>query len=159
MVIALETLFFLKKYEWSCLPCRFNLIKRKHELSKIPQKKNNFINRLKYAEQKIFCICVEIYKVYEGNDYDKLYEVLSTLKNKKLKINSILFEKFKGISEKPDFEQDHSSRTAEGIYKIEHDSIRLLKWLIYYDRSYYDNMNYFDLMESICKQLILTEKS
>ena len=43
----------------------------------------------------------------------------------------------------PDFEQDYWSRTAEGIYKIRHDSIRILKWLFYYDRSYYDNVKYF----------------
>ena len=43
--------------------------------------------------------------------------------------------------ENPDFEQDYCSRTAEGIYKIRHDSIRLMKLLIYYDRSFYDNMN------------------
>ena len=52
--------------------------------------------------------------------------------------------------ENPDFEQDYWSRTAEGIYKIGHDSIRIMKWLIFYDRSYYDNMNYFDLMGSLC---------
>ena len=40
---------------------------------------------MKYAEQKIFCICIDLYKIYEGDDYDKIYEVLSTLKNKKLK--------------------------------------------------------------------------
>ena len=34
----------------------------------------------------------------------------------------------------PDFEQDYWSRAAKGIYKIGHDSIRLMKWLIYYDR-------------------------
>ena len=39
-----------------------------------------FINRLKYAEQKIFCNCIDAYKNYEGNDYNKLYEILSTLK-------------------------------------------------------------------------------
>ena len=44
-------------------------------------------------------------------------------------------------------------RTAESIYKIEHDRIRLMKCLIYYDRSYYDSMNYFDLMGFICKYL------
>ena len=44
-------------------------------------KKINFINRLKYAEQKIFCICVDVYKIYEGYDYDETYKVLSTLKN------------------------------------------------------------------------------
>ena len=32
--------------------------------------------------------------------------------------------------ENPDFEQDHWSRTAEGIYKIRHVGIRLMKWLI-----------------------------
>ena len=69
------------------------LIKRNHELTKIQGKKINFINRLKYAEHKIFCICIEVYKIYEGNDFDKLYEVLSRLKQKKLKINSVLIEK------------------------------------------------------------------
>ena len=49
----------------------------------------------------------------------------------------------------PDFEQDYWSRTAEGSYKIGHDSFRLMKWLIYYDRSYYDNMKYFDSMGSV----------
>ena len=51
--------------------------------------------------------------------------------------------------ENSDFEQENWSKTATGIYKIGHDSIRIRKWLIYYDRSYYDKMNYFDLMGSI----------
>ena len=44
-----------------------------------------YINRLKYAELKYICICVDVYKIYEGNDYDKIYEVISTFKNKKFK--------------------------------------------------------------------------
>ena len=47
---------------------------------KYTEKKINFINRLKYAEQKIFCICIEVYKIYDGDDYDEIYKVLSTLK-------------------------------------------------------------------------------
>ena len=66
--------------EWSCISCGNNVIKQKHELSKIQRKKINYINRFKYAEQKIFCICVDVYKIYEGTDFDKIYEVLSTLK-------------------------------------------------------------------------------
>ena len=31
--------------------------------------------------------------------------------------------------ENPDFEQDYWSRTALGIFKIGHVSIRLLKWI------------------------------
>ena len=30
---------------------------------------------------------------------------------------------------KPDFEQEYYSRTAIGILKIGHDSIRIMKWL------------------------------
>ena len=115
------------EYEWSCISCGLNLIKRKHELSKIQRKKINFINRLKYAELKIFCRCVDVYERYEGDDYDKIYEVLSTLKNIKLKINSILIEKYKDMNENTDFEKDYWSRTAEGVYKIGHDSDRLMK--------------------------------
>ena len=55
--------------------------------------------------------------------------------------------------ENSDFEQDSWSRTTEGIYKIGHYSIRLMKWLGYYDRSYYENINYYDLMGSICNHL------
>ena len=53
--------------------------------------------------------------------------------------------------ENPDFEQNDWSKTAEGIYKIGHDSVRIMKWVIFYDWSYYDNLNYFDLMGSIVK--------
>ena len=145
------------EYEFTCVSCGFNVNKRKRELSKI-QKKINFINRLKYAEVKVFSICLDVYKIYEGDDYDKIHEVLSTLKNKKLKINNLLIEKDKNMLLNPNFEQKHWSRTAEGIYKIGHDSIRLMKWICYYDRSYYENINYYDLMGSICRYNIDTTK-
>ena len=53
----------------------------------------------------------------------------------------------------PDFDQNQYSRTATGIYKTGHYSIRLMKWICYYDRSYYENRNYYDLMGSILKFL------
>ena len=105
---------------------------------------------MKYAEQKIFCICIDVYKIYEGDDYDEIFKVLSTLKKNNLKVNNILVEKYKDMIKNPDFEQNCFSRTAKGIYKIGHDSLRLMKWICYYDRSYYENINYYDLMASIC---------
>ena len=68
------------EYEWTCISCGFSLIKENTNLLKYNEKKINFINRLKYAELKTFCMCVDVYKIYEANDYDKLYEILSTLK-------------------------------------------------------------------------------
>ena len=64
------------EYEFTCLSCGYNVSKRKNELSKIQRKKINFINRLKYAEVKIFSICLDLYKIYEGDDYDEIYKVL-----------------------------------------------------------------------------------
>ena len=142
------------EYEYTCFSCGYNVFKRKHELTKIQRKKINFINRLKYAEQKNFCICIDLYKIYEGNDYNEIFKVLSTLKNKKLKINDKLIEIYKELLLNPNFEQNKFSLTATGIYKIGHESIRLMKWICYYDRSYYENINYYDLMGSICKYYI-----
>ena len=142
---------FPHEYEFTCFSCGYNVNKRKHELSKIQRKEINFINRLKYAEVKIFSICVDVYKFFEGDDFDEIYKVLSTLKNKKLKINNILIEKYRIMLENSDFEQDNWSRTAEGVYKLAHDSIRLMNWICYYDRSYYENINFYDLMGSVCK--------
>ena len=87
--------------------------------------------------------------IQDGNDFDKICKVLSTLKNENLKINNILIEKYKEMIEYRDFEQDSWSRTASGIYKIGHDCIRLKKLIYYYDRSYYESLYYYDMMASI----------
>ena len=90
---------------------------------------------MKYAEQKIFCICVDVYNICEDDDYEKIYEVLSTLKNKKLKIRNTIIDIYKNMLQNPDFEQNKYSITSTGIYKIGHDCIHLMKWICYYDRS------------------------
>ena len=69
------------EYEFTCIVCGYNVNKRKHEISRIQKRKVNFINRLKYAEVKIFSICVDVYKIYEGDGFAKIYEILSTSKN------------------------------------------------------------------------------
>ena len=56
--------------------------------------------------------------------------------------------------ENPNFEQNKYSLTSNGIYRIGHDSIRLMKGICYYDRSYYENINYYDLMGSLCRYII-----
>ena len=109
----------------------------------------NFVNGLKYADVKILTLCIDVYKTNEGDDYGKIFEVLSTLRKKKLKINNTLIEKFGDVLENPDFEQEYWAKTAKGNYKIGHDSIRLMKRTRYYDRSCYENIIYYDLMGSI----------
>ena len=64
-----------------------------------------------------------------------MIKIWSFIENKNLKINSILIEKYKDMLENPNFEQNYWSKTAEVINKVGHDSIRLMKWICYYDRS------------------------
>ena len=66
-------------------------------------------------------------------------------------MNKIVIEQFKDMNENSDFEQDLWSRTATSTYKTGLDSIRLMKWLAYYDRFYYENINYCDLMGYVLK--------
>ena len=40
----------------------------------------------------------------------------------------------------PSFEQNRYSITSRGVYKNVHDSIRLMKWICYYDRSHYEKI-------------------
>ena len=68
------------EYECTCIACGYNIIKRKSELSKIQRKKLSVSNRLKYAGHKIVFICIDVNKTYEGKDFIKTFEVLSTLK-------------------------------------------------------------------------------
>ena len=68
------------EYEFTCFFCGYNVIEQKQELTKIQRKKMNFIKRLKYAEHRKFCICVNVQKIYEDKDYDNLYEILCTSK-------------------------------------------------------------------------------
>ena len=89
----------LYEYKYTCISCGSNVIRRKHELSKIQRKPINFINRLKYAELKMFCICVDVYEICEGKDFDKIYEALSNGTNKKIKMNNTLIEKYKDLLE------------------------------------------------------------
>ena len=46
------------------------------------------------------------------------------------------------------FEQIFYSRTEKSMYRIGHNSIILMKWMAYYDKSN-ENKNFFDLRSSV----------
>ena len=60
----------------TCFDCI--VIKRKNDLIKTSWEKIGFLKRLKYDQQKFFCICVEAWKIYEDDNFYKIY-VLSII--------------------------------------------------------------------------------
>ena len=51
-------------------------------------------------------------------------------------------ENYKTTNKNRDFEENYYSETAEGTFKYDQFSIRIMKWLCYADRHYYENVNY-----------------
>ena len=49
------------EYEWTCFSCGYNVREWKNCLGKIQQRKINFVNRLKNAERKSMCYCIDVY--------------------------------------------------------------------------------------------------
>ena len=92
-----------------------------------------------------------MYEKYTNGKIFKEYLKLYPRQNRKK--NNILIEKYKDMLGNPDFDQANYSRTAICIYKIGQDCIRLMKWLVYYDRSIYESINYYDMMGSILTSL------
>ena len=48
------------------------------------------------------------------------------------------------MNEYPNFEQNFFQEQLKVYYKIGHDSFKLLTWLAYYDRSFSENIYYFN---------------
>ena len=144
------------KYAFTCNLCAYNVIKRTNKLTEIQRNWINFINRLKYSKHKIFCICIEVYNIYGGNDYNKIGKALSTIKSKKTKFKRNLNRKIKSYVRTTQFGQDYYSRTATGYHIFGHDGFRLMRWLRFYHRAYYVNITFYDLVGSILKNLIET---
>ena len=65
------------------LAFHLDITKLNENTNSLELNEKKFIIGLKFAELKILCICIDVSKVYEGNEFDKIYEFLSTIKDKK----------------------------------------------------------------------------
>ena len=105
---------------------------------------------MKNAEHKKICICIDGYQIYQDNDFDKVSEALSEVKNRKLKNKDIFTEIYKGSNENllNETEKNYCSRATIGIQEIGNVFLRLMNWLSSYDRPHYKK-NCSDLMSSV----------
>ena len=80
-----RNILLLSEYVWICFGCGYNLINRKNKLSKTQRKKNKFCESIKICGTQNILHLRRCIHNFEGDDFDKIFELLSTLKNKKLK--------------------------------------------------------------------------
>ena len=114
-------------------------------LLKENEKKTNFVNRLKYAVEETVSICSNVYILYEDDDFNEFFEVLSIVQNIELKFKDEFIEKYEKMKE---FEHNYRSTTAINYYRIGFGSIRLMEWIAF-DDNFKGNINKFDLMASV----------
>ena len=61
------------------------------------------------------CNCKDVYIIYEGGDFNQIFEILSRIKNKKINIENDFIEKYKNMNENIIFEQNWLSKVAIGV--------------------------------------------
>ena len=59
------------EHEWTCLSVGYNIIKRKHRLTKLQRKKISVID----SRKKVKCVCIDICRIYEGDDFKEFFNV------------------------------------------------------------------------------------
>ena len=152
LIHCLQNTFLPFEYEWTCNSCGYNVNNKNSTHKNTAKKRQILLPKKNMLNGKKF-ICIDVYLLYEDDDFQIFFEKLSELKGNKLKIKDELTEKYKNVSEFPNFGQEYYSKTAKGIYKIGVDSIKLGKWVVCYDKQY-ENINNVDLMASILTCLI-----
>ena len=50
---------------------------RNESMNSLEINEKKIISRLKHSQHKKFCLIMDVYKIYEGNDFNKIYDSLS----------------------------------------------------------------------------------
>ena len=137
-----------------CQNCEYIINKQKHQINKnILRQSRDFSTRLNYANTKIR----EIYINMVNTNYDSIEDVidkLQSLKGKtKLKFYKNIHNYYVEMKNK-NFQtnnQDPFSKNAQGISKIYHEVLLLMKFLQTKPQVKNMNINYYDLYYTVIK--------
>ena len=88
--IVQETLYYHLNMNTLVFHVDTTLWNEKMNLVKFQGKKQNFVDRLDYAQLKLFCICIAVHKIYEVNDMNEILNVLSRIKTGLISKNQLI---------------------------------------------------------------------
>ena len=137
-----------------CTNCEYNINKQKHQIDKkILRQSHDFSSRLNYANKKI----LEIYISMVNTNYNSTEDMINKLQELKGKTRlkfyrniSKYYIEMKNINYQTN-NQDPLSKNSQGVNKIYHEVLLLMKFLQTKPQIKNMNINYFDLCYTVIK--------
>ena len=137
-----------------CRNCEYIINKQKHQIDKnVLRQDRDFSTRLNYANKKIREIYINMVNT-TYNSTEDMIDKLKSLKGKvKLKLNKNISNYYIEMKNRnfQTQDQDPFSRNAQGINKIYHEVLLLMKFLQTKSQVKNMNINYFDLYYTVIK--------
>ena len=138
-----------------CTNCEYIINKQKHQIDKnVLRQDRDFSSRLNYANKKIREIYINIVNTTYNSTEDMINKLQSLKGKTKLKFYkniSNYYIEMKNKNFQTNQDQDPLSKNAQGIHKIYHEVLFLMKFLQTKPRVKNMNINYFDLYYTVIK--------
>ena len=139
---------------WFCRNCEYIINKQKHQIDKkVRRQDRDFSTRLDYANKKVREIYINMANT-TYNSADDMINKLQSLKGKtKLKFYKNISNYYIEMKNKnfQTQDQDTFSKNAQGISKIYHEVLLLMKFLQTKSQVKNMNINYYDLYYTVIK--------
>ena len=136
-----------------CTNCEFIINKQKHQIDKkVHRQDRDFSTRLNYANKKIREIYINMVNTRYNSTEDMINKLQSVKRKTKLKFYKKINNYYTEMKNKNfQTQRDPCSRNAQGISKIYHELLLLMKYLQTKPQVKNMNINYYDLYYTVIK--------
>ena len=137
-----------------CTNCENIINKQKHEINKkFLRQSHDFSTSLNYANKKIRDIYINMVNTTYNSTEDMINKLQSLKGRSKLKFYKNISDYYKEMKNKnfQTYDQDPFSKNAQGISKIYHEVLLLMKFLQTKPEVKNMNIKYFDLYNTVIK--------
>ena len=136
-----------------CTNCEYIINKQKHQIDKkVLRQDRDFSSRLNYANKKIREIYINMVNTTYNSSEDMINKLQSLKGKTKLKFYKNISNYYIEMKNKNfQSQQDPFSKNAQGISKIYHEVLLLMKFLMTKPQVKNMNINYFDLYYTVIK--------
>ena len=138
-----------------CTNCEYIINKQKHQIDKnVLRQDRDFSSRLNYANKKIREVYINMVNTTYNSTEDMINKLQSLKGKSKLKFYkniSNYYIEMKNKNFQTNQDQDPFSKNAQGIHKIYHEVLLLMKFLQTKPKVKNMNNNYYDLYYTVIK--------